>query len=488
MDGRDLFTLFGSGRASEGLTIDGSLVLAGTRVRSLPAYLTVRGDLDLRRCERLHRIGEGLRVRGSLRIGGTCPDLPSAAERGFPASWESRDKSTPLRALPDDLEVGGSLELRNCPRIAALPERLAIGGSLVLAGLRSLTRIPAGLHVPADLVLLGGPLLTSLPDGLTVGRDLRISGTALTTLPEGLVVMRNLHLSGMRRLVSLAGVAVGGDLELHGYAGEELPIALVAFGDLRVHGAPRLQGTPSFLSVSRSLLMSRCDALTTLRPGLRVGRDLQARDCRSLVSLPRGLRVPGTLDLRGGAALVALPRGVSAGALLLQDCTALKTVPPDLHVGAPLDVAGTSIETWPKELSSRTVRFRGMIVPPDLVFAPWTLTPGRILRTPNAELRRLMLERVGIRKVLDAAGARTIATDRDAGGDRELLEVRLPPAKGDPPGPRTTFHARFLLCKCPSTGRQYLLGVPVALGSCHAAAAWLAGFDDPADYQPLKET
>lgn len=33
--------------------------------------------------------------------------------------------------------------------------------------------------------------------------------------------------------------------------------------------------------------------------------------------------------------------------------------------------------------------------------------------------------------------------------------------------------------RCPSTGRRFLLGVPNQVGSCHAAAAWLAGFDDP---------
>ena len=53
---------------------------------------------------------------------------------------------------------------------------------------------------------------------------------------------------------------------------------------------------------------------------------------------------------------------------------------------------------------------------------------------------------------------------------------------------RQALHARYLLCQCPSTGRQYLLGVPTTVRSCHAAAAWLAGFDDPAEYQPLKET
>ena len=39
-----------------------------------------------------------------------------------------------------------------------------------------------------------------------------------------------------------------------------------------------------------------------------------------------------------------------------------------------------------------------------------------------------------------------------------------------------------------STGRQYALRVPPAMRTCRQAAAWTAGFTDPADYNPLVET
>lgn len=473
---KELHALFSSGRAPEGLVFKGDLVLAGTRVRALPARLTVHGTLDLRRCERLHRIGPGLRVGRDLRLGGTCPELPGAAARGFPTSWESRDAAAPLASLPEDLEVGGSIELRRCARLAALPAGLRVGRSLVLVGCHALRALPQGLAVPEDLLILGGLSLAALPECLTVGRDLRIAGTSLAALPEGLTVGRRLHLSGMRRLRALGEAAVGGDMVVHGYRGEALPPGLVVQGDLILPQTRRLRATPAELFVGGSLTLSGAAELTALSPGLCVARDILAAGCRRLTSLPEHLNVAGTLDLRGCTALAELPRGLGAQRLMLADCSSLEVVPPDLRVVQPVEVAGTEIRRWPDELATKWVRFRGMRVPPEVVFAPWTLDPARILRERNTELRRVMLERAGIDQVLRAVGATTLDADRDAGGERRLLEVRTAPV------------ARYLDCRCPSTGRRYLLGVPRQVTSCHAAAAWMAGFDDPRGYAPLKET
>ena len=78
----------------------------------------------------------------------------------------------------------------------------------------------------------------------------------------------------------------------------------------------------------------------------------------------------------------------------------------------------------------------------------------------------------------DEAGARTLDRDTDAGGPRQLLHIAIPEDE-DLVG---------LNCFCPSTGRQYLLRVPPSLTTCHQAAAWLAGFDDPDRYHPDIET
>lgn len=42
--------------------------------------------------------------------------------------------------------------------------------------------------------------------------------------------------------------------------------------------------------------------------------------------------------------------------------------------------------------------------------------------------------------------------------------------------------------QCPSTGRRYLIRVPPNTRTCHQAAAWIAGFDDPRKYNPIIET
>jgi hypothetical protein len=79
---------------------------------------------------------------------------------------------------------------------------------------------------------------------------------------------------------------------------------------------------------------------------------------------------------------------------------------------------------------------------------------------------------------MQQARAEVLDRDRDAGGERRLLRVRV---EGD----------EDLVCVaviCPSTGRQYLLRVPPAMKTCRQAVAWTAGFAHPDDYKPLVET
>jgi hypothetical protein len=74
-------------------------------------------------------------------------------------------------------------------------------------------------------------------------------------------------------------------------------------------------------------------------------------------------------------------------------------------------------------------------------------------------------------------GATVFDRDTDRGGERTLV-VMIVNARPH----------RYLHCRCPSTRREYLLRVPSSVTTCRAAAAWLAGFDNPDDYHPLKET
>ena len=89
-----------------------------------------------------------------------------------------------------------------------------------------------------------------------------------------------------------------------------------------------------------------------------------------------------------------------------------------------------------------------------------------------------MIERMGYLKFANEAKAVVVDQDTDPGGQRQLLQIEL---EGDEP-------LLGLVCHCPSTGRQYFLRVTPNIKKCHAAAAWMAGFDDPEKYKPIVET
>ena len=96
----------------------------------------------------------------------------------------------------------------------------------------------------------------------------------------------------------------------------------------------------------------------------------------------------------------------------MSDCTALRELPEDLLVHGPIDLAGSGVQDLPKTLADRCrLAWRGMLVPPDVVFHPETLRPERILGERNVELRRVMMERVGIEHVLSKT--EVIVVDQD---------------------------------------------------------------------------
>jgi len=283
-----------------------------------------------------------------------------------------------------------------------------------------------------------------------------------------------------------------------------IPRDIQIAGSLSIRGARQFRDLPEDFVVPGNLDLSDCPALVALPAGLRVERNLLLRRCGSLKSLPEGLEVGGALDLRGCRALTGFPRKVKIGAqckfprpraapfteeqnrwrwqpgrflpaLWLRDCVRLTELPDDLEVGGLIEVAGSGLRDLPATLADTQLLWRGVLVPPEVVFHPERLGPHRILREENAELRRVMLERVGLETTLGQCGAQTIHADTDAGGPRRLVYIEQ-------------LRYSYLLCRCPSTGRQYLLRVPNTVQTCHEAAAWMAGFNDPSQYRPELET
>jgi hypothetical protein len=315
------------------------------------------------------------------------------------------------------------------------PEGMKVSGHLDLSAHKEPLRLPAGLQVQS-LDLSSCSNLTLLPDGLTV-RHLNLDGCArLTTLPDNLRC---------------------------------------------------------------DYLQFRDGPLRSLPARLGVLYKLDLQDCTQLVSLPERLRVQ-TLILRGCTGLTRLPQELEACVVDAADCTALSDWPgpvrtridqldvsgctrlghlPDgLQVTGWLDLARSGITALPNSLRGTRLRWRGVFVDERIVFRPETLTAEEVLTEQNAERRRVMLEQMGYEQFFQQVNAEVLDTDCDAGGERRLLRV---PLQWD----------EDLVCvsvRCPSTGRQYLLRVPPTVTSCREAVAWVAGFDDPSEYNPVLET
>jgi hypothetical protein len=113
-----------------------------------------------------------------------------------------------------------------------------------------------------------------------------------------------------------------------------------------------------------------------------------------------------------------------------------------------------------------------------IAFDPESITVEEILEESNQELRRVLLERVGLDWFFEHARPEVLDEDRDRGGTRRLLKIGL-------------RDQEVLVCvqvQCPSTGGKYLLRVPPVMSTCHGAIAWTAGYANPRDYRPVVET
>lgn len=291
------------------------------------------------------------------------------------------------------------------------------------------------------------------------------------------------------------------NLDLSGAAISELPARLRAY-DLNLSGT-RIAGLPSDLSVTSRLDLAGCEELESLPAGLTVGT-LNLRGCVNLKALPEGLDVwfldlsgcwafegwperatihGGRLQLRGCTALRSLPSYVRRlSGLNVRDCPNLTHLPEDLVVTGWLDLAHSGLTTdessLPESLAATQLRWAGINVDHRVAFHPEQLSVDEVLAERNSERRRVLIDRYGYGRFLTDARAKVLNSDTDPGGRRQLLRIELP---GDEP-------LVALSCFCPSTQRQYIIRVPPETKTCHQAAAWIAGFDDPADYHPLIET
>lgn len=292
-------------------------------------------------------------------------------------------------------------------------------------------------------------------------------------------------------------VTVRDRLDLSNFSQSRLPSGLSCY-ELDLRGS-QLVELPSDLQVESRLWLDGSVRLGSLPPGLQVG-SLSLRGCTALESLPEDLHC-WFLDMTGCSEFRNWPQRASlqAGALILRDCVSLQNLPDwlgrlshldlagcpgirqlpqGLQVTGWLDLAGTSLSGLPDSLQGVMLRWRGVRIDARVAFQPEQITAREALAEPNAERRRVLIERMGNLRFMEQASPTVLDRDRDRGGVRQLLRIEL---EADEP-------LVGLSCCCPSTGRAYLIRVPPQTQSCHQAAAWIAGFDDPRLYHPDQET
>jgi hypothetical protein len=267
-------------------------------------------------------------------------------------------------------------------------------------------------------------------------------------------------------------------LSLRGQPVVTLPEDLQVEFKLDLTDCYQLTELPANLKVS-TLVLTNCTRLTNLPEGLQTNF-LQLDGCTSLRHWPASAQVVhGWVRARGCSELERLSSNLGPLASLdLRNCRRIADVPPETQIRSWIDIGGTQITSLPETLNGIRLRWRGVPVTAQIAFFPETLKGSQILAERNAELRRVMIERVGFERFLTEVKAEVLDTDRDPGGERKLLRVSL---ANDEPIVIVSVH-------CPSTGRQYLVRVPPSTITCHQAVAWTAGFDNPDDYAPVEET
>lgn len=350
-----------------------------------------------------------------LWISGVTGDIEWPS--GFRCTDLSITECADLTTLPPHQTVR-ELGLRNCPALTALPDDLIVTGSLSVSQCPRLVGLPAGMRVTA-LNLDHCPLLNALPGDMRVLGELTIQGCPqIESLPDRLEASQ-IDVSGCRSL-------------------RRLP-----------HGMQ-----------ARYVNIANCTALGAWDdPAITSLRQFDARRCRNLRQLPPNLYEINQLDVSG--------------------CEQLAELPPHLTVREWLDIGGTQIRALPQSAQPYRLRWNGVHVSGQIAFHPETITAAMIFSERNAELRRVMIERIGTERFLAEANPVVRDNDTDPGGPRHLLSVSLP---GD------TEPLVVLQVHDPSTGRQYFIRVPPTMRTCHQAAAWIAGFDDPALYHPVAES
>jgi hypothetical protein len=125
----------------------------------------------------------------------------------------------------------------------------------------------------------------------------------------------------------------------------------------------------------------------------------------------------------------------------------------------------------------------GVEVPSDLITDPDSITVERIDAQTNAEVRRVMIERFGPKRLVREGGA--LLVDEDEVG--RLWRRPFPGSRWQSPEPLVMVEVRNATPEPDGSVRTYFLRVPPTMQSARAAVAWTFGLHGSA-YEPVVET
>jgi hypothetical protein len=331
--------------------------------------------------------------------------------------------------LPPKLKVR-TLEVRNCPQFRALPEGL----------------------FAQEVIIAGCPGFTTISPKAWSSRMSLDNCSALEILPP---VASTIEVRRCPK-VALAERFSCATLRMPGCELETVPGRLIVSQELDLRNSPVLREIPNL-----ELWL------------------LELRGCTRLEHLPQQLRAGG-LGLAGCTGLRWQQwADVEVGSLDVSDCPQIRTIPEWLIVTDSIDVANSGLGELPDHLRSCRLTWRGVTVDERIAFQPESIAPSEVLQERNSERRRVMLERVGWERFFAEARPQVVDRDRDPGGERLLMRFQFE-NENEP--------ALVLAVQCPSTARKYFIRVPPRVRTCHEGAAWIAGFDNPDEYEPVLET
>jgi hypothetical protein len=133
---------------------------------------------------------------------------------------------------------------------------------------------------------------------------------------------------------------------------------------------------------------------------------------------------------------------------------------------------GTELWSW-----------HGVRVPKAVILEPGSITVPQIDSEANAEVRRVLVERIGIERLTREGGAELV--DEDETG--RLWRRRMPHAGWVNQEPVMTVEVRNSTPEPDGTRKTYFLRVPPTMSSARAAVAWTFGLGQ-VEYRPTVET